>query len=193
MKRIGDLSLFRRLDPGNVATFDGERVRTVRFIFNAPHRTAINVVAMGADGSFGEGDPMFLCVVDGLEEVQFQAEGPFGLEAEATVYIKTAEGETIHFVEPDAVTFTRIAERRARNPELEHMQRVLMLNQERRMGAMFEELRAREASLEERSNDLGTRSSGGDSPAPEQADSGGKPAPSPAPAPGGKTASTDDA
>lgn len=193
MKRIGDLSLFTRLEPGTVATFHGERVRSVRFTFNAPHKTAISVLPLNADGTFDEGDPLFLCTVDGLEEVQFQADGAFGLESEAVVFIKTIEGDTIHSVVPDAQTFTRIAERRPRNPEMEHMQRVLMMNQERRMGAMFDELRAKERQLEQRANDLRESAAGSDSPPPAADNSGGQPAPSPAAAPGGTPPTANDA
>lgn len=143
MIRVGDRRGFQPLAGGEIAPFLADRSRTVRIKFNAPYRTVINTVPMKRDGSFPkDAEPEFLAVVDGLDEVEFRAHGPFGIQADAdVVYFQTADGETIHVVVPDAQTFTRISERRARNPEVERLQEMLQRNLERRMKPMFDEMR----------------------------------------------------
>lgn len=188
MIRVGDLTLFSRLEAGALAPFTIERARTVKLSVNAPHRAAITIVPMFEDGTFPEDEePMFLATVHGLEEVEFFAHGAFAVQADADLYLKSVDGNPVHAVIPDAATFTRIAERRARNPEIEALQQMLLRNQERRMGAMFDEVRLeRERNARERAAieaaktvDSGKGAPSGDKPPSEPAPRAGKPAGSP--------------
>lgn len=193
MIRVGDLTQFSVLDGDKLAPFPSDRPRTVRLTFNAPQRTVVNVVPMFADGTFPEDEePMFLAVVEGLEEVEFYAMGAFALSIEADrIWFKTVDGKEVHSVVPDAETFTRIATRRVRNPEVEALQHMLLKNQERRMGPVYEELaRLRQENISARAaaNNTGASAPSGNSPSPEPAAGGGVTTPSPAPAPSGEAA-----
>lgn len=194
MIRVGDLKLFQFLELGALAPFLSERKRTVRVTVNAPHKTVLSIVPMGDGGSIEDDvEPIYLATVEGLETVEFTAEGPFGLSADGDIYFKTPDGDHIHVVIPGAETFTRIAERRARNPELERLQQMLMANQERRMSAAINDLRQREAALAAReTNNRGASPASGDSAAPKPANSAGEPASSAAPAPVGEAGGKND-
>lgn len=183
MIRVGDLTQFQELDGDKIAPFTSDRPRTVRITFNAPQRTVINVIPLDPDGSMPEDrDPLFLAVVEGLEEVEFYAMGSFALACEADrVWFRTVDGAEVAAVVPDAETFTRIHERRVRNPEIEALQHVMQQSFERRMAPMLREaeaLRAEREAFHAEREAINTAASaaGGDSPAPEPSAGTGEPA-----------------
>lgn len=149
MIRVGDLTQFSVLKAGSFAHFDTDRPRNVKITFNAPQRTIINLHALRDDGRIAdEQDPYFLAVVEGLEDVEFFVRGAFAIEAEADrVWLKTVDGQDLSFLIPDAETFTRISERRVRNPEMERLQEMLIMNEQRRMAPFYAQLEAMRQSL----------------------------------------------
>lgn len=115
--------------------------RKIRLEVNASWPTRVTLVRPGHKF-------FHLAVIDGMETIEFWAAGEIKFsfssalagtdDVEAWVY--TADGLKTSTEIPDAETFTKIAERRARNPELEWMQYQMMQNIERRLGQQREEL-----------------------------------------------------
>jgi len=181
MKKVGDLSLFQPIAAGTLAMFPAIRARNVRLSVNTPGNVALHVVPLTDDGEIDEDVvPMFLATADGLEEIEFYAHGPFAIQADGDFGLKTLDGQPVHVEFPDEATFTRIAERRPRNPEIERLQHMLMQNQERRMGGLYEEIRLeREALARERERIEAEHSragaDGGNSPPSEPPVDGGAP------------------
>jgi len=195
--RVGDLTLFQPIRAETLAEFTTVRERTVRITVNTVGRTALHVLALDEDGSLAEDvAPMFLTTVDGLEDVEFYAHGPFAIQGDGDWNLKTLDGQPVHVAVPDAEAFVRISERRARNPEIERLQAMLLQNQERRMGAMYEEVRLeREALAREREEIEYQRTSadsGGEQP-PASGEAAGTGEPAPHAGSSGKTkGGTDD-
>lgn len=144
MQKIYDLKTWIELPESQRLEFSSDRPRTVRFEVNAPKEAALYVA--GDDGEL-----RFLALVKGRDTIEFSADGAFSLMAEGdqlqAVWIKTADGDDVS-VEHDAPdNFTKIVERRRRNPELELLVAKAMANQERRLAQQEAEIRAlREAS-----------------------------------------------
>jgi len=180
--RVGDLTLFQPIRAETLAEFATVRERTVRITVNTVGRTALHVLAMDEDGTIADDvAPMFLTTVDGLEDVEFYAHGPFAIQGDGDWNLKTLDGQPVHVAIPDAEAFVRISERRARNPEIERLQAMLLQNQERRMGAMYEEVRLEREQLarerEEIEYQRASADSGGEQPpAPTEGTGAGQPA-----------------
>lgn len=79
---------------------------------------------------------MFLAQVDGRETLHFTVPGEFNLFATGEFLYYTGDDETTHNVVVAPVIFTRIANRRARNPNMEMMEFQMKLNLQRRMEQM---------------------------------------------------------
>lgn len=81
----------------------------------------------------------FLGVAKGRDRFEFAVDGAFSLLVDGgSTYVYTADSQDIATRIVAPVIFTRIANRRARNPELERMQFMMRVNQQR----MFDELNA---------------------------------------------------
>ena len=120
--------------------------RLVRLRVNAPRRVALYLRLPDLV------DPVFLASVDGLDEVQFNVEGDYKLYAQGgEFWFDTLDGvrADVEAVAPDS--FTTIAERQARNPELELIERKMQENMERRMAyvmtAMAQSLSEKDAEI----------------------------------------------
>lgn len=108
--------------------------RKIRLEINPSWATRVTLVRPGHEF-------FHLAVVDRMETIEFWAAGEIKFsfssalagtdDVEAWVY--TNDGQKTSTEIPDAETFTKIAERRARNPELEWMQYQMMQNIERRL------------------------------------------------------------
>ncbi|UIB81407.1 hypothetical protein [Flyfo microvirus Tbat2_98] len=196
MKRVGDLTLFQPIAADAIATFPSDRERTVRISVNAPGNVLLYVVPLTDEGDVDEDvRPMFLATVNGLEDVEFYAHGPFGIQGDGDFGLKTLDGQPVHAIVPDAMTFTRIAERRPRNLEVERLQAMLMQNQERRMGAMYEELRIEREKLQRERTAVNNQRASADAAAqskPEPSADGGASAENDGKTKQGKDASKDD-
>lgn len=188
MQRMYNLEKWMRLPQGSRLEFSNARPRTVRFEVNAPGERALYVV----DELSGE--CRFLALTMGRDVIEFSANGAFSLLADdpaggedVETWIFTADGADVSIVLEAPESFTRIVERRRRNPELEHVMALTMANMERRFaqqaGEFAEQLeRVRAAGSQERAA-AGVPSS--PAPSPGQTADGGPPRPQAAAATGG--------
>lgn len=128
MQRIGNLKDWKRLAAGDGLEFSRKRARLVRLRVNAPEPTRLLYVNE-------QGEVSFLALVTGLDEVEFFADGPFGLGVESgECYVLTGDSQYTHMEKTDFRSFTEVWERRPRNYEFELMQYVARINMEKRMG-----------------------------------------------------------
>lgn len=128
MQRMFNLDKWTRLDKGKGLEFTNPRPRNVRLEVNSPVKAALHVIDE-------HGEDHFLALVEGRETVEFGTTGAFSLTSDAECNVYTADGADISSVVVEPVILTKIAERRARNPELEYLQRVMYENMERRIAA----------------------------------------------------------
>lgn len=153
--RVHNVTKWIHLPEGNALTFPQDKPRTVILEVNCPQETAFYIrqdreavesdperiadKEAGRRRSFefsededAEGILTFIGLVTGRERIEFGVSGPFELLAEGGgCYVYTADGlqmET-HVVAP--VIFTRIANRKQRNPHLEMIQYQMRINQQR--------------------------------------------------------------
>lgn len=142
--RIHNVGKWAVLKAGDMLELNGVEGRRIRVEFNCPAPTRIDAI---------EGDKAtFLAVVQGHEVVEFVAGAQVHLVAtsEDEVWYFTNDGQEVAAVRPEAVSFTKIASRRARNPELERMMFKMEQNMQRRMDAQFAELEAMREAMAER-------------------------------------------
>ena len=71
------------------------------------------------------------CYVAGRETIEFWADGPYVLGASSNMYVYTSDLERVHIENEGGESYTRIVERRQRNPELEAMERRMHENMQR--------------------------------------------------------------
>lgn len=121
---------------------DGER--RIRLHVNCERETAFYRV-------HGDDEQLLAVVPAGVETIEFSAGGDVSIIAlprdDGQVWYQTADVEPTYSTVVDPVIFTKIANRRHRNPELEEMMYRMQLNVERRLAAQAEEF---EAALERR-------------------------------------------
>lgn len=179
MLRIGDPSNFFEVNEKNGVRFRGNGQRTVRLTINAPFETRMYMRIKHVNG---EDKDIFLAIVKGLEIVEFTAPGDFVLGADATIYVRSYDGEDISMVYPDAKSFTVVTARRPRNPELERYQHMMAMNEERRMRTLYRELeRMNEANSQTREELASIKNAASvDSQKPKPAEGAGQPVRDPA-------------
>lgn len=91
-----------------------------------------------------DGELQFLAAPDGRDVVEFVAGGDVKITTDDDdVYFYTAENEPTFTINEDAEVFTQIAQRAARNPEMEHMLYLQQINMERRFAQQEAEMSAR--------------------------------------------------
>ena len=138
--KLNSLARWASLPATDAIVFEGSDVgeRRVRINFNLEGVTSFFI---GDDG--GE---EFLCTIGpGLETVEFNVAGSFKVYAEkgsGVVHYQSADLEPTFHEIADPVIFTRIAQRRHRNPELEEMMYRMQANIERRLAAQADEMEA---------------------------------------------------
>lgn len=130
MINLDEITRMVRVMPGEGLELPGER-RRVRLELNTAEPCQI-VLQTGPD------DLRFLVNVCGRETVTFIAEGDVCLwpSSDGEVWWWCPEMETTSVAVPDAETFTKIAERRPRNHELERVAAKMAENANRRMAAL---------------------------------------------------------
>lgn len=135
--RLHNVSRWAQLEPGNVFPIYGEQSRNVRFELNCETDTRLDIVR--------DEVPTFLATIRGREDIEFAAEGECYLVAtsEGEVWYHTDEGDRIDFENPMSVSFTKIANRKARNPALEMMMFKTEQNMKRRLAALEDEAMSR--------------------------------------------------
>lgn len=137
MQRLFNVTKWRRLCEGQAVPFPSERPRVVRLEVNAPRAVGLYILDVPS------GEMVFLARCEGRDTVEFHVGGAFSLVADGEVYLYTPQGETIHHVNEDPEIYTRITERRQRNPELDAIARAMNLNIERRLAAQRDEFNER--------------------------------------------------
>jgi len=192
--KLNSLSRWLSLDNTKAILFSGtsDNERLVRIQFNLE---AVTTFYVGKDQM--EAD--LLCTIGpGQETVEFYAQGDFYVFAEkdaGMVKYQSADLEPTFSEVVDPVIFTKIANRRHRNPEMEEMMYRMQLNVERRLAQQAGEF---EAALERRrkeeengrsaetviSNAPGAASGAGGGQVPAQGAAGEEPGET-APAPNG--------
>ncbi len=147
--KLNSLSRWQVLAGDRAISFDGSDVaeRRVRINFNCEAVTSFYVEQDGRE--------RFLCTLPpGLETVEFNFAGSFRVFAEdgsGAVLYQSADLEPTFSEIVDPVIFTRIANRRHRNPELEEIMYRMQANIERRLAQQAHEL---EAAFERRRKEL---------------------------------------
>ena len=135
MQRLFNVHKWFVLEAGKALNFENHLARRVRLDVNAPAPAQLFYVT-------GNGEVTFLAAVSGRDVIEFASHGgDFAIQCEGNdVWLYTIDGEDVSFSNPGAVVFTKIVERRARNPELELMQHMMNRNLELRLEAQRNEL-----------------------------------------------------
>lgn len=141
MIRLEEIERMIRADGPLV--FDGEKRRLVRLEVNTAGPCHLRLET-------GQ-DERFLANVNGRETLTFYVTGPAAVRCESKheVWWWTPELESSAVVVKDPVVFTKVMNRRERNPEIERMARKLQENAERRMARMLAEFERRQAAMME--------------------------------------------
>lgn len=140
MIRMYALTDWVAVPAGGSVGFDNPKPRNVRVevMLEAP-----GVVNIATDT---EGVSV-ACYVAGRETIEFWADGPYVLGASSSMYVYTSDLERVHIENEGGESYTRIVERRQRNPELEAMERRMHENMQRMLAQTQAE---RDAALERR-------------------------------------------
>lgn len=132
--RIHNTGKWSQLKAGDILELTAMQRRKVVLHVNCPAPTRFDVI---------EGEKAtFLAVVQGLEVLEFSAgpEAHVVATSEDEVWFFTNDGDQHASERPEAVSFTKIASRRTRNPELEHMMFKMEQNMSRRLTALAAEM-----------------------------------------------------
>lgn len=145
MMDLKEVSKFVLAKPGEGLLLENTKRREVRLELNTAAPCQLRI-------QYSKNDIRFLANVHGRETVTFIANGSVGIypDSEDEVWWWTPEMEKTSVLIPDAETFTKIAQRRERNPDLERVARKMAENTDRRMAAMFAEFDRRIAAAEAR-------------------------------------------
>lgn len=150
--KLMDLTKWRVLEEGQMIHFEKSTPRTVRIDVNAPD--AIKVFAKETETPEQE---IFVANVYGRDTLEFSVNGAFDLTAVGgEMWWYTIDGQNLAMDAVDDRSFTRVVERRQRNPELEYMMQMMQLNMERRLAHVAQETELRVARRIARERD-GTR------------------------------------
>lgn len=140
--KIGNVSKWSRLPIASALELSGETPRKVRLELNTTMPT--HVVAID-----NKDQERFLAMVNGLETLEFITDGPVAIACttEGEVWYFTQDGDNDAIELPLEVPFTKIAQRRHRNPELELLMYKQQQNIERRLAQQQNEFEERLAAL----------------------------------------------
>lgn len=178
--KLGNLTSWKPVNPGDGILLPGKK-RRVRIAFNT--QAATKVVALQRNEVY------VLGVVTGMQEYEFGASGDveIHLDTDQVALWRTDDGVQTA-TQPSTDSFTKMMERKERNPELEYMMYMAEQNAKRRSDQM---LASAEAMIERRlKNEISAGATRG-TPQPEPVAASGSGAPSGAPA--GAAAGTSDA
>ncbi|RWG23269.1 MAG: hypothetical protein EOQ55_00490 [Mesorhizobium sp.] len=150
--KLNDLSRWASIAPGEVIRFSAGNPRSIRLKVNCRFQTSLFIVH--ADKDTGElTDDLLVTVPAGISLVEFvTGSNPFRISADGSDPVRyyTAEMEPTAVEVADPVSFTKIAHRRARNPELEEMMFLMNQNMERRLAIMDQDHARQIAALKEK-------------------------------------------
>nr|WIE89595.1 hypothetical protein P9270_018725 [Mesorhizobium sp. WSM4875] len=150
--RLNDLSRWDSLPAGQSLVFEAGAPRKLCLQLNCRGRSALFI--SHHDEVTGEVEESFLASVPaGLSKVEFFTGGkPFKVwsDAPGAIHYFTAEMEPAAVENLDPEIFTKIAHRRARNPELEQMWFLMNQNMNRRLAQMDADYEQRLAAMAEK-------------------------------------------
>lgn len=124
MLRVQSIKSWRRLEDGATHNFDeNAEPRRVRLELNAAGTA--NLYLLDGDGS-----AFFLGLITGRETIEFAMPGGTGglMVEGADVWFLTVDGDDTSFISADPTSFTKLVERKARNPEVEMMNALMQQN-----------------------------------------------------------------
>lgn len=148
-QKIFNLDKWIRIEEGSALHFTRNKPRNVAIDVNCPGDACFYVLI--EDGDNGENKQYFLGLARGRDRFEFAVPGTFRLYVEeGDAFITSSDGEFVHAVVEDPKIFTKVANRRARNPHLEMMDFVMKQNQRAFMEQMNAEMDRREAAIGER-------------------------------------------
>lgn len=145
MKNLKDINKLVLAEPASALVLvEGEFPREVRLEINAEE-----VVRLAVRSASNPNVMRFLTDVRGRDTVVFTADEPceVWLTSDGQVWWWSVEFEQASVIS-DAPTYTKIAERRQRNPELERVARKMQENADRRIAALMREMDAKFASMQ---------------------------------------------
>lgn len=160
MQRMFNLRKWSTLTEGTALSWSSKRPRVVKFEVNSPAEVSLHLrypdgvfyqEPAGYDGEAGTvheivapGTTFFLALVRGRDTIETFVDANFEVLSEGGgCYVYTADGDDVHSVVLEPVIFTRIAERKARNPEIEAIERRMYLNQQRRLDQQLADMERR--------------------------------------------------
>lgn len=124
MQKLGNIDKWESLQPGSALAFGNVHPRTVRLEVNSLDPAGLYYVD-------GNGEVTFIGRVLGRDVVEFKTVGEFSLQVEGgEVWFYTLDSEEFAFEKPDAVSLTRLVERRQRNPDIERIEYLMRANME---------------------------------------------------------------
>lgn len=119
------------------------------FMTSSPRKVRLEVLASAPTKLFVSvgGEPHYIGKFEGYDVVTFAVPGVFSLRSDGgACKVYTPEMEKTAREAPEAVSFTRIATRRTRNPELELMMQKVQINVDRRIQQVASDLGLRHAN-----------------------------------------------
>lgn len=149
MQRIFNVEQWVVIEPGQVLEFPAERPRLVRMEVNAAVESQLYLLNEKQEA-------FFLALVKGRDTIEFLSTGAFSISvAEGACSVYTVDGSSNYHTVEAPKSFTRIVERRRRNPELEiiaaqmaaNMKRMLEQQSNEREAVYERRERAREAKI----------------------------------------------
>lgn len=152
-QKIGNISKWNVIAEGEVREFPGG-ARVVVIEVNAPEATRMWVTHGSESDPVAHQKESFLCLVEGRDTIEFAVEGPFSLSCEGgDLWYYTSDqrnGAGVLNDQVGDVIFTKIANRKARNSNMEMMQFRMQQNAARRERLLMAEVDRRLADLETR-------------------------------------------
>lgn len=139
MPKLDSLDRWIALPVGSRLTLPGDAPRRIRLNVNSPGLTPLYIVTP-------DGEVRFLASAYCRDTIEFAAGGNVVIMTETEhVSVYSAENEPTFTVIENAESYTQIANRAARNPDLEYIEFMQNQNMERRLAALAAEIEARVA------------------------------------------------
>ncbi|QCS37272.1 hypothetical protein [Tortoise microvirus 78] len=139
--KVGDLNRWKQLKLGDALALNSDRQRQVRLEVNVDQPTQV----MAVRGT----DVVLLGVVMGMDVIEFVTDGPtevaFTTEGQVFYFTRDGDSEALDLVEE--VSFATLANRRARNPQVELMFYKMNQNMERRLAQQADDFERRMAEM----------------------------------------------
>lgn len=137
MQRLYNLDKWSEIPAGKAFFFNIDRPRVFRAEVNSAGPVNLYMIAKAREGQ----EPQFVARIDGRDTIECVVPGAFGLVVDGgPLWLYTIDGDAWVHQEIAPEVFTRIHERRQRNPELEYMMAKMQANMEKRIAHHAREL-----------------------------------------------------